>query len=92
VGAASATKGTLAPRGHFQIDMWEAIHSLIGHVNDLQEAVEGMLMLRNGNELEFRRFLATLHEDDFRYLLRVDFDRMVLYLGRRFALYCNGLG
>ena len=72
--------------------MWEALRSLIRHVDELQEAVEGMLMLRNGNDFDFRRFLATLHEDDFRYLLTVDFDRVVLYLERRFALYCNGLG
>jgi hypothetical protein len=74
--------------------MWTEIRSLVGHVNDLQEAVEGMLLVRRGDDLSFRHFLAALHDDDFGYLMGGDFNRKVLYLAylaRRFALYCNGL-
>ena len=72
--------------------MASEIANLIAHANALQEAVEGMLMLRREDDLILRQFLGTLPDADSRFLLVLDFDRKVLYLERRFVLYCDGLG
>jgi bacterioferritin (cytochrome b1) len=65
--------------------------SLIVHINDLQEVVEGMLALERRNRESLRQFLTTLHDDDFQHLVTLDYEEKILYLERRFAMYCNGL-
>jgi hypothetical protein len=63
------------------------IRRLIDHANDLQEAVDSMLLLEFEHRQTFIQFLQTLHDRDFHHLMELEFDQKVLYLERRFAMH-----
>jgi hypothetical protein len=66
--------------------MSSEIVSLVTHANTLQEVVEGMLRMRGRDDTTTRRFLNTLQNDDYRFLMKLDFGGKLIYLEWRYAL------
>jgi hypothetical protein len=66
--------------------MSSEIVSLVDHVNTLQEVVEGMLRMRGRDDTNTRRFLNSLQDDDYRFLMKLDFGGKLIYLEWQYAL------
>jgi hypothetical protein len=64
----------------------EIVSSLVDHANTLQEVVAGMLDLRGQESDTLRRFLNTLEDEDFRFLMQCDCCGKRIYLELRYAL------
>jgi hypothetical protein len=66
--------------------MSSEIFSLVSHANTLQKVVEDMLLLRGRDEMTVQGFLNRLNDEDYRFLIRLDFGGKLIYLAWRYAL------
>jgi hypothetical protein len=85
----SVSAGTRGFRSRCFYCMFSEIVNLVDHVGTLQEVVEGMLRMRSRDDTTMRRFLNTLEDDDYRFLMKLDFGAKLIYLEWRYALSSN---
>ena len=83
IPARAGTRGfcSRCPRG-----MSSEIVNLVSHADTLQEVVEGMVRMRGRDDTTIRRFLSALQDDDYRFLMKLDFGGKLIYLEWRYAL------
>jgi hypothetical protein len=78
--------GTEDFRSRLIRSMSSEIVTLVDHTNALQEVVDSMLRMRGRDDATMRGFLRTLQDEDYRFLMKLDFGGKLIYLELRYAL------